>query len=125
MGFLFYSNMEIVTHKKTKHIGCPIYIRRINTTFEYLTVIRGEIYSQLVIFKPTLTGRLMHAVGAWKTPYIKKHLQSSIFYLIAMAEATIETILDVDETGKKNKKIKVTHITDSDVEKLEAENNKK
>ncbi|EKE25621.1 MAG: hypothetical protein ACD_5C00095G0005 [uncultured bacterium] len=113
--------MEISLHKKTSHVGCPIYIRRIDNTFEYLTVIKNEIYSQTVQFKPTWTGRLMFLVGAWKTKYSKKQLQSSIFYMIAMAEATIETTLHCDETGKKLKKEKVIHITENDVAKIEKE----
>lgn len=116
--------MEISTHKITQHVGCPILIRRINTTFEYLTVIGGKFYSQTVVFAPTLTGRFMHLCGAWKTKYSKKQLQSSIYYLLAMAETTIETTLNCDNTGKKIKKQKVIHITDKDVEKIKAENNK-
>lgn len=111
--------MEITIHRKTSHIGCPIYIRRIDTTFEYLTVIKNEIYSQTAIFKPTMTGRLMHFVGAWKTKYTDKQLKSSIFYMIAMAETTIETKLNCNEFGKKIKKQKVIHIrNEKDLKKI-------
>ena len=113
--------MEIATHKITQHVGCPILIRRINTTFEYVTVIGGKFYSQTVKFKPTLTGRFMHLCGVWKTKYSKKQLQSSIYYLLAMAETTIETALHCDENGKKIKKEKVIHITEKDVEKMKAQ----
>lgn len=115
--------MEISTHKVTQHVGCPIYVRRMNTTFEYITVIRNKVYTQAVEFKPTLTGRFMHLVGVWKTKYTRKQLNSSIFYMIAMAEATIETTLNCDETGKKLKKPKVIHITKHDVEEIKQELN--
>jgi hypothetical protein len=111
--------METTIHKKTRHIGCPIYIRRKDTTFEYLTVIKNEIYSQEVIVNPTLTGKLMFLVGAWKTKYTEKQLKSQIFYMIAMAETTIETALHCDEKGKKIKAHNVIKIkNEADLEKI-------
>lgn len=112
--------MKIEVYKKTKHINCPIYIRRMENTFEYLTVINGLIYTQQVEFAPTFLGKFLKFAGTWKDVYTKKQLDSSIFYMTAMAETTIETILGVDEKGNKISKIKV--INKKDVDKMEKNN---
>lgn len=84
--------MKIRTLKTSSHRSCPIYIRNLGNVFEYLAIVKGEIYSAniVVIKKP-----LQRILGKDYTP---KQLADASSYVLKMAETTIDLIL---EDGKK------------------------
>ena len=45
--------MKIEVLKKIEHKGCPIYIRRLDTLFEYLIIYKGELFSEYFDIKPS------------------------------------------------------------------------
>lgn len=45
--------MRIKTYPVDKYMGCPIYIRNFGDVFEYLVVVKGEIYT--TFFEQTLS----------------------------------------------------------------------
>lgn len=84
--------MKIRTLKTSSHRGCPIYIRNLGNVFEYLAIVRNEVYSAniVVIKKP-----LQRIFGKDYTP---KQLADSTSYVLKMAETTIDLLLG---DGKK------------------------
>jgi hypothetical protein len=81
-----------VLQKQIDYKGCPIIIRLVgNETFEYITCINGEIYSANIVAKKKLSQRIL------MKGYTTKQLSDITNYVIAMAQTTIETILN----GKK------------------------
>jgi hypothetical protein len=102
--------MEIVTFKPEEYRGCPVYIRRIGTLFEYLAVVKGLIYSANVEIQP------VPSRAKRKNPYTPKELQYAQKYLAAMAVATIDSLLD--GTREPKKKPKALHIREKDVAKI-------
>lgn len=103
--------MKITTYKPEEYRGCPVYIRRIGTLFEYLTVVRGFIYTDNVEVKPKVGRRML------KDPYTSEEIQYAQKYLSAMAAATIDNLLD----PKDKKKPKALHIREKDVSKVRDE----
>jgi hypothetical protein len=96
-GLLFLF-MKIQTFTPIAYKKCPIYIRRMNTTFEYLTVINNEIYQHHIELKPQMLRRIFYPFGLMHR-YSKKQIASTVMHLQKMAEATIDTLA-------KDKKIK-------------------
>lgn len=45
--------MKIEVLKRIDHKGCPIYIRKLDTLFEYLIIYKGELYSSYFNIKPS------------------------------------------------------------------------
>jgi hypothetical protein len=106
--------MQIVTYKPEEYRGCPVYIRRIGTLFEYLTVVGGLIYAGNVEIRPNVGRRML------KDPYTPEEIQYAQKYLGAMAAATIDGLLD---SRKPKKKPKTLHIREKDVKKVREELN--
>ena len=92
--------MTIHTYKTERYRGCPIYYRNFSHCFEYLTVVKGEIYTAHIGVIPTNINRLLHAIGAEKSEYSQQQQKKAVIYLRRLAETTIDFVL-----GKnKNKK---------------------
>ena len=79
--------LEINTLKVAEHRGCKIYVRHFHTTFEYLTYVKGELYTAHMIITPSFK-RVFS-----KKKYTEKQLTDAVKYLINVAEATIDTVL--------------------------------
>lgn len=88
---------SIRTLKAVEYKGCNIYIRNFNNTFEYLTVIHGQLYTMHMTvtkgWKESLLGR----------DYTDKQLTDISKYLMVAAETTVDTVLG-EKTPKKGKK---------------------
>ena len=103
--------MKITTYKPEEYRGCPVYIRRIGTMFEFLAVVHGSIYTDNVEIDPDPK----HKDEA--EPYTNEQIQYIQKYLSSMAAATIDALFD-----KKEKKTpKQIHIREKDVAKVRAE----
>jgi hypothetical protein len=80
--------MDIKTLKVVEHRGCKIYIRNFNSTFEYLTIIKGELFTTHMVITPSLLRR-------WsKDKYTSEQLTAITKQLMLIAETTIDTVLD-------------------------------
>ena len=79
---------SIRTLKAIEYKGCKIYIRNFNTTFEYLAVVHGELY--------TMHMTVTKGLKEWflGRDYTEKQLTDVSKYLINAAEATVEYILE-------------------------------
>lgn len=89
--------MRIKTFKKEEYRGCPVYFRNFQRHFEYLTVIKGEIYTTHITVNPTFINLLLYWFG-FQERYSNQQYQIILKQLRYMAQTTIDTILD------KNKK---------------------
>lgn len=69
--------------KVTKYRGCRIYLRNIEEAFEYLAVIRGEVYASHVIIKKKLLQK----------DYTKVEFEKATDIIAKMAEATVDSVL--------------------------------
>lgn len=89
--------MKIQTYKVENYRDCPIYYRSMRDHFEYLTIIKGELYTAHISVKPhwltNLLFRLDITSGVDKVPYSKQQLSNIIFQLRKMAETTIDWVL--------------------------------
>lgn len=83
--------MKIISYAPTSYESHPIYFRRISKTFEYLTVIKGEIYTASIDLKPTLKGWILKLLGLRKDYFSEKEIEGIKKYLELMAQTTIET----------------------------------
>lgn len=79
--------MQIDTLKVAEHRGCPIYIRNFHNTFEYLVIIRGQLYTTHINVTPQFFRMFA------RERYTKDQLTAITKQLMVMAEATIETVL--------------------------------
>lgn len=90
--------MEIQTFKPDKYRDCPVYYRNFKDHFEYLAIINNELYSTHIRVRPYWITKLLCAIdiqaGMNKMPYSPTHLKNILKNLRAMAEATIDFILD-------------------------------
>ena len=80
--------LNINTLKVAEHRGCKIYIRNFYTTFEYLTYVNGEMYQAHMEIVPSITRALR------KEKYTSKQLTDATKYLLNIAQATIDHVLD-------------------------------
>jgi len=85
--------MNIQTYKVEKYKDCPVYFRSFSTHFEYLTVIKGELYTAHIRVKPTIINRLLYWLKIEKTLYSQRQQRLIIAQVRKMAEATIDFIL--------------------------------
>ena len=80
--------MKIRTLKPSVYRKCSIYYRNYGSTFEYLAVVDGKIYTMHVTIRRTpmqvLRGR----------DYSEKQLTDIVNYLAPYAEATVDYRLD-------------------------------
>ena len=88
---------SIRTLKAVEYKGCNIYIRNFNNTFEYLAVVKGQLYTMHTTitkgWKETLLGR----------DYTEKQLTDITKFLMVAAETTVDTVLG-EQTPRKGKK---------------------
>jgi hypothetical protein len=68
----------------TKYRGCRVYLRNIENAFEYLAIVRGEIYAAHVIIKKRF----------FQKEYTKLQFEKATKMISKMAEATIDSVLD-------------------------------
>lgn len=90
--------MKITTFKTEKYRDCPIYFRNFGNHFEYLTIIQGQLYTTHISVRPYWVTRILCAfdfkAGFNKLPYSETHLKNILTQVKAMAEATIDYVLD-------------------------------
>lgn len=80
--------MNIKTLKATEYKGCKIYIRNFNTTFEYLVIVKDQLYtSHMVITKRPMQWLLGR-------DYTEKQLSDIVKHLMQIAEATVDYVLE-------------------------------
>ena len=87
--------MDIKTLKAIEYRGCKVYVRIFHNLFEYLVLIKGELYTthMIVTKKP-----LQMLLGK---PYTEKQLTDTTRFLLNTAEATVDAVLDGAEPVKK------------------------
>ena len=88
-------------------MGCPVYIRRIGRLWEYLTVIKGLIYTNNVEIKP----------GMFRKDYTEEEILSARKFLLALAMANIEKAFEKPKFDKPKK----LAIGEKDVNKIREE----
>lgn len=66
--------------------NCPIVIRQIGEQFEYITCIDNQIYSSYIVARKSFVQRLL------LQSYTTEQLKNITNYMIAMAQATINTV---------------------------------
>ena len=71
--------------KVLKYRGCRVYLRNINDVFEYLAIIRGEIYAAHIRIKKKF----------FQKEYTKVQFEKATSIIERMAEATIENALGI------------------------------
>lgn len=87
--------LEIRTLKATEYRGCRVYIRNFNSTFEYLAIINGELYTAHMV----VTKRPMQSLLG--KDYTEKQLTDMVKYMLNVAQATVDVILDGNDSSKK------------------------
>ena len=85
--------MKIKTFKVEKHLGCPVYFRNFLNHFEYLTIIKGQLYTAHITVRPRWQRRLKVKLGLIISQYSKEEVEGIINQLRKMAESTVEFIL--------------------------------
>ena len=86
--------MRICTFKVDGFRDCPIYYRNFGRTFEYLTIVNGQLFTTHIDVKPSWITGTLYGFGIEKMPYSQQQLSNIIKQLRHMAEVTINTILD-------------------------------
>ena len=66
--------------------NCPIVIRQIGEQFEYITCIDNQIYSSYIVARKSFVQRLL------LQSYTTEQLKNMTNYMIARAQATINTV---------------------------------
>lgn len=93
--------MKITTFKVEKYRDCPIYSRNFEDIFEYITIINNEIYTAHIRVRPHWLTKLFYRLDITtdvdKLPYSQQHLKNILTQVKAMAEATIDFVLDKDK----------------------------
>lgn len=84
-----------VLAKPVAYEDCPIYVRNIGESWEYLTVIRNEIYTASIVARKSAIQRML------SMPYSPKEISDITQYMIAMAQATIDTVLEIEHRPEK------------------------
>lgn len=90
--------MKIQTFKVDNYRGCPVYYRNFKDTFEYLTILKKELYTAHIAVRPGVIPRLIYLFGLAKYPYTENQTKGILRQLRLLAESTIDTILN-----KRNK----------------------
>jgi len=88
--------MKVTTFKTKNYKGCPIYFRNFKNHFEYLTIIRGQLYTAHISVRPhwltNIFFKLDITTGVDKIPYSQQQLANILSTLEKMAETTIDTV---------------------------------
>jgi len=82
---------KIKVIKRLNYKKCPVYIRALDSRFEYLVVYNNQLYSHYINIEPSLLNRFL------KEKYTKEQLDKIVKLLFIMACKTIDGLL------KKNK----------------------
>lgn len=77
-----------VLKKPLEYKNCPIVIRQAGDTFEFITCINNQIYSSRIEARISLINRLL------LRSYSKEQLHKVTNYMIAMAQTTIDSVLN-------------------------------
>ena len=85
--------MQIKVFKTETYRGCPIYFRNFYDNFEYLTIIKNQLYTTHLRVFPDWHRSLAHTFGFLRSPYSEKQLKDILTQLRKMGETTIDTIL--------------------------------
>lgn len=80
--------MNVNVLATSEHRGCKIYVRNFAETFEYLTIVQGELYSANVVILKTPMQKLL------RRDYTPKQLGDAVSYVLKMAQTTIDLVLD-------------------------------
>ncbi|MFA5300298.1 MAG: hypothetical protein WC389_19095 [Lutibacter sp.] len=90
--------MKIQTFKEDSYRGCKIYYRNIHHHFEYLTIIKNELYTAHIEVRPHWLTNIFYVLdistAVDKLPYSRQQLKNIIGTLRKMSEATIDFVLD-------------------------------
>lgn len=89
--------MRIKTYQVEEYRGCKVYFRNFLTHFEYLIVIKGELYTAHLTAQQPLADHIRSLFGV-KDMFIPRHEAVIIERLRVTARTTIDFVLD-----KKNK----------------------
>lgn len=76
--------------------NCPIVIRQVGEQFEYITCIDNQIYSSYIVARKDFIQRLL------LRPYTKDQLHKITNYMLAMAQATINTVKGINPEAQTN-----------------------
>ncbi len=79
--------MQIRTLKVVEYKGANVYLRNFGTTFEYLAVVKGQLYGSHITITRTPTQRLLGR------DYTEKQLVDVCKVLTNMATATVDYVL--------------------------------
>lgn len=82
--------MEIKIFKVDKYRGCPIYYRNMGNVFEYLAVIRKELYTHQIEVSPKFWRKVLHGLTLIKSAYSDQELADIIKFLKRVAETTVD-----------------------------------
>ena len=85
-------NMKIQILRQSKHKSHTIYIRRLDTLFEYLVIYNKKLYSSYIEARPAWYKKLMNE------PYTEDELKNVVGVLITMAQSTINKL--IEENGR-------------------------
>lgn len=92
--------MKITTYKVENYRDCPIYFRNFLTHFEYLTIIKKQLYTAHISMKPMLINKVFHWLGIEKSIYSEQQQAMAVKCLRRMAETTIDFVKDGQTTVK-------------------------
>lgn len=85
------SSLRIKSIRTDAHEGCNVYVRHFESvgageTFEYLTVIDGEIYAFPITMRKPMWKRIL------RIPFTDAEIKKITEYIISAAYTTIETV---------------------------------
>jgi hypothetical protein len=93
--------MKIKTFKVDNYYNCPVYYRNFDNIFEYLVIIKKELYTTHLQVSPSRKNLLRYYLGLADSKYSEKDLKNIIKQLRLMAEASIETVLKIKKKTSK------------------------
>lgn len=79
--------MQIRTLKVVEYRGTNVYLRNFGSTFEYLAVIKGQIFGSHVVITRSLWQRMLGK------DYSEKQLTDVCKWLTTTAQATVDYVL--------------------------------
>jgi len=95
--------MKTIVFKPEIYNGCKIYFRQIGADhFEYLVVIRGEIYTAHLTITPTAINRLLYLFKIEQCEFSQQQYDKIIAILRRLARTTVETILKINQKNEIN-----------------------
>lgn len=79
---------DIRVLKATEYKGCAVYVRNFGTTFEYLAIIKGQLYTAHSV----ITKRPLQSL--FGKDYTEKQLGEIVALQLKLAETTIDIVLE-------------------------------